>query len=973
MCNCISSGMKFYLEVDANRRFLRMPMTLAEPSFLAELRRGPALRALRRLFLLGRVERVIEDCLDDILSVLGYEELGKRGCQTSDISAMDVDLKARMVTSEELSLSVGSYVQKVRHRAPIAWWDRSCDVALLIGTFVHGLGNYEVMQNDYALPFSVKIRKFAESDEACGAAQLGFYHATAATRKVFDDALESAKAKAQAEVHAAVAAAAAESANREKDALALREGGAAADKVLSSMPEPPTEKPYEFDGDDSHFVTLPRLKHALSLSLREDRSGSDSAIDMAMPTEVTMAEGDGDKEEGGDKRKAGAQKFLSMPDSRVLDFRLSLLLSEIEQNVYPDEITDMDTGFSPCTVWPKSNIVSTNIDIRSRALSHVSGLAPDALEDDLSEYMGIGVSGNQCGAAHRSLDDGTDFSIGAASHHLSQVAYGPDAPRYLRAIGIPMNFTRFAISALVNAEERCVEHLLADENVRSYGNADGPIDDSANTKKESAEAASEKKDSADSASKKKDGAEAASEQKDSTKSTSEKKDGAGTASEKKESTESTSEKKHVAEAADEKKGSNESSSSEKKYDAESVSEKMDSTESSREKKDGAESTDEKKESTESTSGMSTYVKKHATSESVKIEEDSEKRETSKKQEPETASTRSSAAVSQQDETKKPAMPKVFEESAALRASVCVTVLHYGFPFMEDADLKVQKPLWCGIREQCGLFDDIPPNNLYGAERFRSLLEVFAQSVEVPGVNIVKEYVETCLLPHCLRLCLMGNGASTRSARGSKGEYDTAFGTSVYPEHANDLQSPLPDPCLPLGQQSLEAIANAHAILRRVRIMKSALDIASGKVTMDDLDEVLRSSYMRKSMEGLPVWWCPWIHDVALLVHASTRGLFSILNDRHSEEKGNVAFSKKTIAQHMYSTFIAEDNLPRSIVHDSPPEDVTAWIEMHAMEFPSANVLERRLAFLCAKATENVDGEVRYDNLPMFDHGAWPRN
>jgi hypothetical protein len=356
-----------------------------------------------------------------------------------------------------------------------------------------------------------------------------------------------------------------------------------------------------------------------------------------------------------------------------------------------------------------------------------------------------------------------------------------------------------------------------------------------------------------------------------------------------------------------------------------------------------------------------------------MEEASENMEKPKKQEPETTSNGSSEVASQNDEPKKPAMPKAFEESAALRASVCVTVLLYGFPFMEDADLKVQKPLWCGIREQCGLFDDIPPNNLYGAERFRSLVELFAQSVEVPGVDIVKEYVETCLLPHCLRLCLMGNGASTRSARGSKGEYDTAFGTSVYPEHANELQSPLPDPCLPLGQQSLEAIANAHAILRRVRIMKSALDIARGKVSMDDLDEVLRSSYMRKSMEGLPVWWCPWIHDVALLVHASTRGLFSILKDRHSEEEGNVAFSKKTIAQHMYSTFVAEDNLPRSIVHESPPEDVTAWIELHAKEFPSANVLERRLAFLCAKATENVDGEVRYDNLPMFDHGAWPRN
>ena len=130
------------------------------------------------------------------------------------------------------------------------------------------------------------------------------------------------------------------------------------------------------------------------------------------------------------------------------------------------------------------------------------------------------------------------------------------------------------------------------------------------------------------------------------------------------------------------------------------------------------------------------------------------------------------------------------------------------------------------------------------------------------------------------------------------------------------------------------------------------------------------------MVGLPVWWCPWIHDAALLVHAATRGLFSIIEDRRSENTASlsVAFSQSSIRKHMESTFLSGDSeLPQSVIHSSP-DDTQKWIEHHAQDFPTANIMERRLAFLCAKATEGLaDNQARYDNLPMFDHGAWPRN
>jgi hypothetical protein len=68
LCNCFSTGMEHYLEIEKQRRFFRLPLVLAEPTFVEELRRGPALRALRRIFLLCRVQRIVEDCLDEILT-----------------------------------------------------------------------------------------------------------------------------------------------------------------------------------------------------------------------------------------------------------------------------------------------------------------------------------------------------------------------------------------------------------------------------------------------------------------------------------------------------------------------------------------------------------------------------------------------------------------------------------------------------------------------------------------------------------------------------------------------------------------------------------------------------------------------------------------------------------------------------------------------------------------------------------------
>jgi hypothetical protein len=68
LSGCLREGLKYYLEVEKQRRFLRLPMTLLDPSFVSDLRKGQALRSLRRLHLLSRLGEVISDCLDEIIN-----------------------------------------------------------------------------------------------------------------------------------------------------------------------------------------------------------------------------------------------------------------------------------------------------------------------------------------------------------------------------------------------------------------------------------------------------------------------------------------------------------------------------------------------------------------------------------------------------------------------------------------------------------------------------------------------------------------------------------------------------------------------------------------------------------------------------------------------------------------------------------------------------------------------------------------
>ena len=52
------------MRMKSHDAFVRMPLTLAEPAFIWELRQGVAIRSLHRISFLSRLNSIIEEALD---------------------------------------------------------------------------------------------------------------------------------------------------------------------------------------------------------------------------------------------------------------------------------------------------------------------------------------------------------------------------------------------------------------------------------------------------------------------------------------------------------------------------------------------------------------------------------------------------------------------------------------------------------------------------------------------------------------------------------------------------------------------------------------------------------------------------------------------------------------------------------------------------------------------------------------------
>jgi chromodomain-helicase-DNA-binding protein 7 len=794
ICESVVSALRMHAEVQSYKRFLRMPLCLADDEYVTDLRKGQALRALRRLGILERLNCILTEVIDDIIASLGSDEMGRRGCLVKDYATIDTDLKARHITGEELVVALGARLPSAMKnpRSPAVWWDRSCDLGLLVGSFIHGFGNYEAMRADDELPFLKLIDSCAAKDDGCSEAARFFTISTMVARQVFDEALESSKAKAQLEAHAAVAAVVAAT----KKAQAERETDGPIKDATLGITEIVNE--IDNDSDDLHMVTLPRLNRRMSGALRKALRGEEIE-----DVEVVYKPGEA----------------LPMPDPRVLDARLAELVELMETKSIPSCPVPLPVNPLVSEVSDMASMTMEILAKSSRGLTTKQQLLG-------REFHGLGLSGNQCGSAHRSLDDGGDYAVSSASTDLNFVATGNEGPRYLRALGVPIYITRYAIVATVNADSKTVQCMLVNERLRNYG-------------------------------------------------TSEEKSG---------------------NAVDNENAKN--------------------------------------------------------NESAKNSESSIKHDDCK--DDATGVPKSIPQIIPHD-----LIPMLIRDNTKIRASICAIALHYGCPVGRLSGVSISDTIVHALQQYTPYSEAV--SSMFTLKDFCARVRFLSGATEMPPEHEVRDYLETILLPHCLRMAVYGNGPTTRHTRVSKGTFETSHGISLYPEPFLPAQTPLPDPCCAASEHSMEAILGAGAILRRVRLVRAAQYAVGGALSFEKLEEIFSSKKIRNSMDHLPIWWNPRIHDLALLVTVASEGVFGVLSRR----QGSV-FDKN-------SGVIPEQVKSLSKSLSGSEEDMSEFVKATCAEFPSPRAIERRLALLCSEATKSLDDETCYYHLPMFDHGGWPRN
>ena len=777
ICNSVLSALCMHMRVKAREAFVRMPLCLVEPMFLHELRQGVAIRSLHRLSFLSRLNSIVEEAVDRIIGDLGPEELGRRGCLTRDVTALDLDLKARHVTTEELLQALGTRLYSSSCESTVQcapWWDWSCDIGLVVGTFIHGLGNYDGMKKDEELPFLGRMRAYVHYNKFESDCYRSFDSAADAAKRVFDKALETMKIKFQQQTTAAVAAVIAANKN-------------SGDSVTKDAYQLETQKM-----DDDDVISLPRLKDSTLKSYRK-------------PLDVTSK-----------ARKKGASICsLPLPDASFLDRLLVQIVEKMESCEAPNLKRERSGG----DMLSESEMKNGNQSVVSRNRMVVRQLSSSmcSTSDKSNQVL---FAGGLSGSDKRPQDHSPDYFLGAASSDLASISVGADSSRYQRGPNVPLLVTRFALGGILQAEDSVID-ILARSDTIDYGLAF--------------------------------------------------------------------------------------------------------------------SDDKAQEKTATTANCNTTP--------IAVESESNELENS---------TEGVVSMKLQPDWNS------IKTNTNLRAYICASLLQHGFPAscVGDESSGVGDALW----KECMSDNSLSFLAKGGSDRFFSMKDVVRlvhqkTEVELPeNVAPLEDYLQSVLLPHCLALCLKLAGEQTKMAA-DQGKSDVYVARPA----AEDL-CPLPDPFVQLADHSEQAVSSAYTILRRVRLMKSIRFIVSGGVPLSDLKGFLRGPTMRKQTLGVPVWWCPWIHDLAILVYAALHGLHSVTSELPQSQQ-------QCVEHHVRETFVKGANgkgpaLPNSFLKQASEEELDTWVKMQAQEFPTSSVIEHRLALMCSHLTRNTSQ--RYDHIPMFD-------
>lgn len=156
---------------------------------------------------------------------------------------------------------------------------------------------------------------------------------------------------------------------------------------------------------------------------------------------------------------------------------------------------------------------------------------------------------------------------------------------------------------------------------------------------------------------------------------------------------------------------------------------------------------------------------------------------------------------------------------------------------------------------------------------------------------------------------------------------------------------------------LKAKHHAWVALRRSQLLMDVQEILSNR--FPELIAHLRSGN-EELVHDMPVWWCPWIHDLAIFDGMARYGISNwekILLDR------KLPFHREARSQHIRLVFLeGSANFKPLYRHMFDSEaSMGAWFDQIVEEFPSLAVLECKVQTICAAVLQH-DGasQARYE-------------
>jgi hypothetical protein len=168
---------------------------------------------------------------------------------------------------------------------------------------------------------------------------------------------------------------------------------------------------------------------------------------------------------------------------------------------------------------------------------------------------------------------------------------------------------------------------------------------------------------------------------------------------------------------------------------------------------------------------------------------------------------------------------------------------------------------------------------------------------------------------------------------------------------------VPNPLLGASEHHYAARGLCHLFLIRQQMLRAAQFILSTPDLAQHLVDYLRTAGGR-NVDGMPLWWCPWIHDLGTLVGLVKYGFLSL---REMKEDEQLPFTARYLDTHVRQVFLlgSSSMLPCGVDDVSSNAEAELFVQAAVLMFPEYRDLECRMMRILEDVTRCLPMEHAY--------------